>query len=99
MKVLSLASTDAAAHNKVVQTELNPHLTKFAKEFLLISVNLETWSLRSMFSNKFLRFLRFELSQISLQGPRKLLKQLVFQQILENVSKHWGPKFNTVDFS
>lgn len=96
MKVLSLASTDAAAHNKVVQTELNPHLTKFAKEFLLISVNLETWSLRSMFSNK---FLRFELSQISLQGPRKLLKQLVFQQILENVSKHWGPKFNTVDFS
>lgn len=96
MKVLSLASTDAAAHNKVVQTELNPHLTKFAKEFLLTSVNLETWSLRSMFSNK---FLRFELSQISLQGPRKLLKQLVFQQILENVSKHWGPKFNTVDFS
>lgn len=92
MKVLSLASTDAAAHNKVVQTELNPHLTKFAKEFLLTSVNLETWSLRSMFSNK---FLRFELSQISLQGPRKLLKQLVFQQILEN----WGPKFNTVDFS
>lgn len=96
MKVLSLASTDAAAHNKVVQTELNPHLTKFAKEFLLTSVNLETWSLRSMFSNK---FLRFELSQISPQGPRKLLKQLVFQQILENVSKHWGPKFNTVDFS
>lgn len=96
MKTFFLASTDATTHNKMVQTEVNPCLHEFyfaCQRFL--------WVGHFLFNADFSRFedLKFEehifkwisgvwaLTNVP-SGSKKLLKQLIYQQILKSV-KHF----------